>query len=412
MRSERRDSLAYTIIIVGFAAGLLGERPVSAAPKATAKPPAKASPASSPSPNETTPAPSSTFERKGTRWGLLPIGNYSTDFGFTFGLLARRFDYGQSGVQPFENLTTFQGQYASGGAKDFLLSYEQTNIFGSTWRGALDLYYARNEFRSYFGVGDHTTLPATSPAPNYFSYAHQMGYVHVAGRKKISELFDLELGVSENFSLSHPASNVSKFGEDFGPTPVRATYTAFNTGLVIERRDSEFIPSKGYFAAASVTFTPGFLGNIDSWARLNAVYKRFDSFIDDRWLYLASEVKFAAASVDAPVHEKARLGSWGTLRGMAYNRYLSNFSGSLRTELRTLPIRWEIFGLPLKIGGGIFAETGKIGDSFGRIFTNTNHFAWGLTGFGSYFTDDFVGSADLGFYDGNTAFYIQLGHSI
>jgi hypothetical protein len=93
------------------------------------------------------------------------------------------------------------------------------------------------------------------------------------------------------------------------------------------------------------------------------------------------------------------------------NRYIGNQSAGLRTELRSVYIRWRIFDMPLKVGSGVFLDSGKIAQGYNELVSNDFKWAWGVSLFGSYFTDDFLGTMDIGFSHGETAFYMRLGHA-
>jgi hypothetical protein len=80
-------------------------------------------------------------------------------------------------------------------------------------------------------------------------------------------------------------------------------------------------------------------------------------------------------------------------------------------ELRSILARLRIFGLPAKAGLGIFLDTGKVGQTWGRLLDDELHTTGGFSLLGSYFTDDFLGSLDVAFSrEGYTA-QIQMGHA-
>ncbi len=63
------------------------------------------------------------------------------------------------------------------------------------------------------------------------------------------------------------------------------------------------------------------------------------------------------------------------------------------------------------MGGGLFTDFGLSGLSPGELFSSPLRSAWGFTLFGSYFTDDFLGSMDVGFSQGASAVYLRIGHA-
>lgn len=352
------------------------------------------------------------LSRRGTHWGLLPIGNYTSDMGLTTGVLTRRFNYGEEGKRPFDSLLTVQGSYSTLGPRDLWVAFEKTGVGERDLRLLVAVDVSANPYSRYYGVGSDTGYSPVLDSQKYYFYRQQNYSLELSARKKILSDLDLSLGVVPTFVSKEPASAASLYASDFGTDERSFYYLKLKSGLILEGRDSEFIPAHGYFLALGLSFSPSALGSLPSWGRLDWDYRRYDSLVDDRWLWVASQFRYTKSSDAAPIEEKARLGSLGTLRGLPLGRFLSNDSLSMRTELRSLWVRRQIFGLPLKGGTGVFLDMGRVADTTSGLLTSRTHVGWGISVFGSYFTDDFVGSADLGFCEGSTAFYLRLGHAI
>ena len=349
--------------------------------------------------------------RVGKHLGMLPIFNYSTDRGLSLGLMGQLFDYGSGGVRPFETLTSAEAQYATRGARVVYGAFEKTGVAGDL-RLLSEVYGAANSFQPYYGLGDSTSFDrALSDADAYFYNHREFGFVGSL-RKRTPSGWDLRAGLGVSYQSSQSNSSETLYASEFGSEPRSGYYTELIAGAVLEERDFEFIPSEGRYASVSVSASPGILGNFESWVRADGDYRRYDSLIPNCWLWFATQARFSVGSSSSPFTEKPRLGSWGTLRGYPVGRFVSNVAVSLRSEVRSLPIRWNAFGYPLKGGAGVFLDTGQIADALPRLFQNPVRWAWGVTLFGSYFTDDFLGSADFGFSKEGSAVYLRLGHAI
>jgi hypothetical protein len=67
--------------------------------------------------------------------------------------------------------------------------------------------------------------------------------------------------------------------------------------------------------------------------------------------------------------------------------------------------------MPLKLGTGVYADLGKVSETAGGLTDLPLQAAWGFSLFGSFFTDDFLGSADFGFSQDVRSIYLKLGYS-
>jgi len=328
--------------------------------------------------------------------GFLPISNYSSDLGLTLGALAQVFDYGHQQNQPFDGLLTLQVSNSSRGAWEVFFSYERTKIGTFSLRSYSSLILSDNKFQPYYGLGNLSVYNSSLQRQGFYYYEQQDYEFENSLRKYFTNLhFDLETGVTLAWNNAQVDQiSGSQFQNDFGINPSQLFYTKPYLRAIYEGRDSEFNPSQGNYALAGLTIAPDFLGQTSTWSRLDLDLRHYEPTSDD-----------------TPLLEKARLGSVGTLRGLPFNRYVANDSLTLRTELRSVIIRETVFGLPLKLGTGIFVDSGKIASNFASIFDNSIHYAYGFSLFGSYFTDDFLGTADFGFSEGLVAFYFRLGHA-
>jgi hypothetical protein len=356
-------------------------------------------------------------ERKGVHLGAIPISSFSTDAGYTAGVLAQRFDYGAGiepgpGLRPFQSLLTLQVTYSTRGPRDAWISYESfwdRTLDPLGWRWSLDAYGMESTYQRYYGLGPDSSRLSLLEREGFYFYDRSLFLLSGSIRKRIPELggLDLQLGASQVATRSDPgARDDSQYRRDFGEAPLAQTYTQLSLRGIWERRNSEFIPTRGSFASFSLSGAP-----LPGWSRLDLDFRRYFEFLPERGLWLASQIRYTGVTDDTPLHEKARLGSLGTFRGVALNRYLSNHSASLRNELRSIWFKDTFFGLPLKLGSGLYIDAGKVSDTLEQIPQTPLRLSWGLALFSSYFTDDFLGSADFGFSPEGSSVYLRLGHA-
>ncbi|MEK6578566.1 MAG: BamA/TamA family outer membrane protein, partial [Bdellovibrionota bacterium] len=309
-------------------------------------------------------------------------------------------------------LLTLQTTYSSKGPRDALIAFEKTGFAGTDLRFESEFAAFKNPYQNYFGLGDSTSYSRDLDSRGFNHYTIEGLVFSNSIRKHHDFGLDFVLGVTIPYKNLYSNGSNTLYFQEFGDRAVHHFSMRLEIGAIIDRRDSEFIPSRGYRASASLELAPAFLGSDSTFQRGELDFRFLVPLIENRWLLLANQIRYSECSPGAPITDHVKLGSSGTLRGLPYNRFLSNHSATLRSELRALFIRWHLFGMPLKGGTGIFADTGKIGDTFPRMLTRPFQAAWGITFFGSYFTDDFLGSADIGFSKDGMGIYIGLGHAI
>lgn len=362
-------------------------------------------------PNATTAYANDTDARKGIKWGAVPIVKATSDQGLILGGFARRFDYGSEYQLPFENLLTLQASFATLGPKGIFLSYEKTHLSQLDLRYYLELNGLTDTYHRYYGIGDETSFSKALETSGYNFYNRDGLSLENSARKNIAPGLDLKAGLTFTGFRLAPNSGNTQFGNDFSGNQKSGLFTKILIGVILERRNLEFIPSSGYFASKSFQISPSFLGTEPSWIKTEGDFRYYLSLIDNRWLWLANQVRYTVSSSETPLIEKARLGSSSTLRGLSMNRFTTNYSFTIRTELRSILWRLRLFGLPGKVGAGVFFDHGRAGDTLSRLISTRPHSAVGFSLFSSYFTDDFLGSADFGFSEDGMSFYIGLGHA-
>jgi outer membrane protein assembly factor BamA len=350
-------------------------------------------------------------DRQGTRWGALPISNYTTDRGLQLGALAQRFDYGPEGTSPFQSLLTLELSVATRGEKELYASFERAGLEGGRRLG-FELQASRNDFQHYYGIGAEGTRDAGLEARGYNYYSYEEESMGAYERRPTPWGFDARGAAAIILGASTPTQGQETlYGKDFGGGTRRELTPRLELGAVWERRDSEFSPSRGWFGSLSASGAPGTGGSTSSWLRGDGDWRNYLPILEDRGLLLATQLRYSVATPGTPLVDKPRLGSLGTLRGLPSSRYVDDHSVSARAELRALPIRTRVFGMPLKGGLAVFGDAGRVASDWSGLFRGRAHFGAGLSLFGSYFTDDFIGSADLGFSEGTQALYLRLGHA-
>jgi len=349
-------------------------------------------------------------ERKGIHLGAYPSAKYTTDEGLSVGAFARVFDYAD-GVMPYRNLWTFWFSTSEAGANFGGLEYSRTGLGAWDLRSDSLLYGLDSPEERYYGLGQDAPFDKAREADGYNFYHLQQWTFRQTFRKKLESDWEPLAGVQVmNFSLRPNRLN-TRFAEDFGQGTENIFALAFRAGVVREKRDNEFIPQSGHYFASILLTSPSLLSNTGTFTRWDNDFRYYHPIFENRWLWLATQLRTTTSTDSAPLPYRATLGSESNVRGIRTNRLTANHSASLRAELRSIVIRWKVFGLPLKAGGGPFVDTGTIGSTLGQLFQGELQKTAGFSFFGSYFTDDFLGHADIGFSKESTQVYLGLGHA-
>lgn len=349
--------------------------------------------------------------RTGIKYGGLPWVSFNSDQGAIIGAEVTRYNYGK--ILPFKNLSKIALIYDTNGA--FVVEYlrDEVNFLDTNLRVSYDVKTIQNKAEYY--VGD-TELQEVNMA------------LFEAGEYYHFNSFELNMGIKTRFPV-YMGEGISR--TDFGiglryiyKTPwgvpegrfINSSSIIGNSATVlslvegeflVERRNSEFRPTKGYL------FKIGFKGAppiISTYSTIQN-YAFFYGFVPvTQKTTFASRVKLANTIGDSPFWFKPLLGGIGSTRGMQYARYVSDNSFSYSAEIRTWFL--EIPFKNIELGGTAFIDRGRVftNENWGGMFSN-HKVALGLGGVMSIFTPDFILKCEMGFSEGRTAIYLGTGYS-
>ncbi len=168
--------------------------------------------------------------------------------------------------------------------------------------------------------------------------------------------WDLEFGLEISHDQLRSNSPSSVFAQENGGVTQEITQVPILARIMIDRRDNEFVPGKGWFLSGGGSLTPDFFSTGGSWARFEMDGRFFSPLLNNRWLTLGLQGRYAASSPDAPILNRETIGGVMIGRGLPLDRFRTNHVLTARAELRSILIRKLIFGLPLKLGVSAFIE--------------------------------------------------------
>jgi outer membrane protein assembly factor BamA len=335
-------------------------------------------------------------DRQGVRWGVIPIANYSSDRGLQVGALAQRFDYGSRDLRPFETLWTIQASTSTQGPKDLAAEYESILEDG---RLSLTVALQENSQFPYYGTGAKSAF--VTPSDLYQREIEVGGSIaqNWGPHSRATVRVELLSTRYEERGIDTP------YFKDYGSGPRARFQVPITLSAVRDTRDSEFIPTRGERLEAAFSLAP------DAWSRLALDARKVWPLLPERSLVGALQLRHISASSETPLTRRARLGSWTSLRGLPYNRFMGSHATSLRAEVRSVLLRTRLFDLPLKGGLSLFTDHGILGNTWKEWAGGPVRSSWGISLTGSYFTDDFIGVAEVAFSGGSSASYLQLGYA-
>ncbi len=355
-------------------------------------------------------------EENPVRYGAMPTFNYTSDAGLTWGGYVQRFDYGQPQRAPFENLWTIYASSATRGATHVGAEYEwlqssDENYLG--WRASLESGYVFNPYENYYGLGADTPRIAIRESLGQYEYTRRLAFLQSTLRKPFAreifgDQFQWRAILSPIWENLREKTAGSQYSQDFGGSNLTQSWRVrHGLGLVWDSRNSEFSPDNGFLIQP--TWTSSFF----QWHRFDLDFRAHSLLIADRWLSFAAQLRLSevADSTDLPLNERPRLGGWNSIRGLPSSRYIVHSLAVLRAEVRSVFLRARLFGFPLKIGAAPFVDLGRGANRFGALGAAQTRVGYGISWIGSYFTDDFLGTLDLAWSDGSSAYYLTLGHA-
>ena len=345
---------------------------------------------------------------------FLPALSYNSDFGFSVGGLLQRFHY-KANTTPFYSFTQIAAIVSTKGLASAQIRYDNPNIFNSNNRSVNQLYVSRFLQDRYYGIGNYQKIKDsfTSNTDFYSFQSFSFGFdsrlrVPIKSRKQYS----LDLLAIINFDYTTPVDNgFEQLITQQQPLGIRGGRTLnIGTGLIFERRDSEFRPSKGYYIETTADVSQTWLGSSFNHFVFQADVRKYISFFLLKDVTWANRFYTKNTSGDVPYWKLAYAGDAETLRGYPANRFLDDNVLLFNTELRTW--LFNIEAIKGEFGGTLFIDIGRTfpnGESFNTVF-NDLKYSFGFGGTSSFFTPDFVLRSDVGFSNEGIGIYFTAGY--
>lgn len=353
--------------------------------------------------------------RIGTKYAFLPEVRFNSDDGIFVGGELQTYNYGNGELLPFKNFSKTRLNYKTNGAFTFSYNNDVVDFLGSEKRFFYEFFSNQNFANYFFGDTDeqdyNKALFDSTSFYNFKSFKTSLGGFL---RNPISkgaglDRFDFKAGL--NLVYETPWGNPEN--RFIGSNKIEGEEGAFlaiiDLGLILERRNSEFIAQEGYLIDIGSRYSPPLISThhtVENYLKILGfvpLSKRVPTT-------LAARLNFQNTVGETPYWFTPFLGGSGTLRGFIYRRFTSDNALSYSLELRSWLVK-----IPYKqisLGGHLFVDGGRVfaNDNWKSILSKHNH-ALGFGGVMSIFSPDYILKYEMAFSKDGIGVYLGSGYS-
>lgn len=344
--------------------------------------------------------PTRASDRVGWGWGALPTPNYNADEGFGFGALGALYRY-DGKTAPYKTAITAILFMTTRQIHNHSLEVDALELAGRPIRVTARAELAATLVNAWCGVGPEVTCdPAVATAAGealglqgealetfarryyYTRYVNPNGFVNVRwALDPMPHRVEVFGGWRGNYlvpgSFTEPGPwPDSLYAQDF-PGGERGMVSVLQVGLMVDDRDHEPAPTRGYWVEASVRGSAPWWGSAPEWSYFgfSTTLRGYLPLGTDR-LVLADRVVFDGMVGDAHLLELATIGGsqrffgWGGLnagRGIRLRGFLGRVKLFEQLELRWTPLSFEVGGVPFDVGLLGFGDLGFVATDFASV---------------------------------------------
>lgn len=351
-------------------------------------------------------------DNSGTNYTIIPILGYTTDSGFSGGILTQRIEY-RNNQGPFHSNTTLDVFGTTQGRWVTSFKHERLNLLGAQIRNHSILEFELDPKSTFYGVGNETSYSTEEFDEGIYFLNRNFGLLSFSARKKLFE-------ISENGNLDGLVrfkgsyNSISDRGRD--TRLINEQPTGFDggwvnkvgIGLLTDSRDNEFAPTRGGRFEIGMNTSGSLTGSDYSFTDY---FTDFRAYTQIFWnVVIAQRFQLQHSVGDVPFWELPIIGNEKGLRGYALDRFRGDSSVLYMLEAR----RWLVSFLEddIKIGGHIFTDTGRVFSEFdsSALFDNLKN-TWGFGATMTVFSPDLIVRGELGFSNEDYRIYAGLGYA-
>lgn len=352
----------------------------------------------------------------------VPIFNYSSDYGFGFGLISALYDDAESEI-PYKRAYKLKFLITTKGKHKHYFNYDEPKIFDTSIRFNTTLQFKYIPYENYFGIGNDVEFNENYTNESGEDFVGERYYSYKLLQPSLDSNFlfpivdRLSLLLGYHFLYSDIGTySLSLLAEDNETGIGRSKVSGLKLGFLIDFRDNEPSPTRGTFSEISTIISESILGSDFDMARIVASTKNYLSIHKN--LVYAFRILFKTDFGNAPFYEFSQsggympitgLGGEESLRGFAQNRFIDRTHFLINNELRysvaTVMLEDNRFDSSLIL----FFDSG-------RVFGKPSDFEIDDLSYGGGFglclawNKNFVIRGDAGFSREGSGLYIGFGH--
>jgi len=315
-----------------------------------------------------------------------PICSYRGEFGWLLGAYGDLVDYGD-GAAPYRWRVQAQSVGTWRRMHDHFLALDLPRVGGSPLRLLVSAGYTDLPDDRYFGVGNAAPYQRAweTPgadgfrAPRLTYFRLRRPWARVTARVALAPPLSLVHGVQfEWAAIDASAGSLLASEHPAGADGGRHGFVFF--GLLVDTRDSEWLPTRGTFTAMTVRAAGPFVAGEHWMGGGNWTARGFWSPLGR--LVLAGRFSVDAAFGDVPLLELSAfrdvdpfqgLGGGTSMRGVPRRRFVGPLKVLANLEARWMPLTFFVWGQRFDLGGVLFADVGRVwsreDDGGGRLST-------------------------------------------
>jgi hypothetical protein len=339
----------------------------------------EAHPATSPPPSDVADYWTPRYEPAG-----FPLIGGDSDIGFQFGAVATLTRF-SDGVEPYLwNMDFVLAASVKGGPRGteiaqqtYLWNWDVPALLNGRVRLNPLVAYERTVNDGYFGLGNASSAARPQrldgPPGRYFQFiydearARELWRIAVGGPWSVmaGPFFRIvEPGVYSGSKLAADLAGRNPAvigGDSLGIGSVAA-------GVVFDSRDDEIFARRGQYHQASLRYSEGFpLGSGIHYEQASAIFAWFTPLAPDTVFAVRGVVDLKMGQI--PFYDLLTGGPFVTaempggaegVRGVPIGRYLGPIKAIANAEVRTLAAPLHVLGGSFRVGGSVFADTGRV----------------------------------------------------
>ncbi len=351
-----------------------------------------------PEPPASPDAPS--WTRTGWGWGGLPAVNYNSDEGVGFGVVGSLYRY-DGHANPYKTAINLVLFATSKGIQTHSVELDALELGHQPLRFTSRFEFATTRTSNYCGFGPAVTCSeffaeqdadqqglTGAAREEYLRLYYRTRFINPNAQLNLRWALDpmphrVELFTSYRINAMIPgdfqdafAYPGSLYDQDF-PGGERGVVSAVQLGVMVDNRDYEPAPSRGYWIEASVRGAHGVIGSSYDHVGFNTTLRGYlplgtdDLVFADRVMFdgLVGDDSTIDLSMVGGFQRYTFFGSFNAGRGIRLRRYVGKVKSMNQAELRWTFARPKIAGAKFDLGVLGFSDTGFVAEDFQRIDT-------------------------------------------